>query len=381
MSKLNIVRRCYNCGCILQDKDEKEAGYISPDYLEKVDALVLFCNHCYQQQKYNFSDRQLKCDEDYLTMMRDAAATDALIVCVVDLFSFEDSFPLDTIEIIKNNRILVVANKRDLLPKSVDDEDLREYVAHRFRVARVRVTKDDVFLTSLNSMVKNPALSKEIDRRRERHDVYVVGAEGAGKTLLLASFLRGYKNQTPKSVVTETYPGTKLSVMQIPLDSSSWIYDTPGTPATNTVANQLPFSVAKLCAPFETIKPRGYSLLEGDCLFLGGIARVELRQGKRTEVTYFGAKTVKPVRVRNKDPEAAFFRGIKNEDLQPCSPTLSHPNQFDVFDIEIEETGSRDIGIAGYGWIRFQGEGQIFRVFVPKGVSIYTSRSKVPLGK
>ena len=128
--------------------------------------MVLFCNRCYQKQKYNFSDHEISCSSDYLSMLKDAAATDALIVFVVDLFSFETSFPMDLMRVIQGNRILVLANKRDLLPKNANDEVLKEYVAHRFRVAKLKVDKEDVVLTSLNSLSKNPALVKEIDKRR-----------------------------------------------------------------------------------------------------------------------------------------------------------------------------------------------------------------------
>lgn len=381
MSKLNIVRRCYNCNAILQDEDPSADGYISPEQFQKKGALVLFCNRCYQKQKYNFSDHEISCSEDYLSMPKDAAATDALIVFVVDLFSFETSFPMDLLRVIQGNRILVLANKRDLLPKNADDEILKEYVAHRFRVAKLKVAKEDVVLTSLNSLSKNPALAKEIDKRRERHDVYVVGAANAGKTLFIASYLRTYKNKTPRSVVTENYHGTSLPVLQIPLDSSSFIYDTPGTPNTNSVEAKLPLEVARLCYPDEPLRPKTHSLLPGDSLFLGGIARVVLLKGNRTAVSFFGSKNIKTLRMRAKNEEDVFLKLISKGDLTPCSTTLSSPSDFDVYDLEVEETGSRDIGIAGFGWIRFKGDKQTFRIFVPCGVSIFTSRSKIPFEK
>ena len=59
MSRLNVVRRCYNCNAILQENDPQSEGYISPGHLDQVGALVLFCDHCYEQQKYNFSSRTI----------------------------------------------------------------------------------------------------------------------------------------------------------------------------------------------------------------------------------------------------------------------------------------------------------------------------------
>ena len=48
-----------------------------------------------------------------------------------------------------------------------------------------------------------------------------------------------------------------------------------------------------------------------------------------------------------------------------------------MYDVKIDQEGERDIGILGLGWISFKGNNQTFRVSVPKGVYIYTSRSKV----
>ena len=52
---------------------------------------------------------------------------------------------------------------------------------------------------------------------------------------------------------------------------------------------------------------------------------------------------------------------------------------MEVFDIEIKNGGGmyRDIGFAGLGWITFKATNQKFRVYVPRGVAIYTSRTKV----
>ena len=43
----------------------------------------------------------------------------------------------------------------------------------------------------------------------------------------------------------------------------------------------------------------------------------------------------------------------------------------------VDETGERDIGIQGLGWISFTGNNQKIRIVVPKGVAIYTTRAKI----
>ena len=91
MSKVNVVRRCFNCGAILQNEDPSKEGYISKeDYLLSPLNHVLFCDKCYSEA--GSSSHSLKAGNDLLLMMKDAAASDALIVYIVNLFSFESSF-------------------------------------------------------------------------------------------------------------------------------------------------------------------------------------------------------------------------------------------------------------------------------------------------
>lgn len=381
MSKLNIVRRCYNCGAILQADDKEAEGYVSPEVIKNTNALVVFCDSCYAKQRYNFSKHELACSDEYLSMLKDARASDALIVCVIDLFSFEAGFPKDVVDIISNNPVLVIANKRDLLPADADDQKLKEYVAHRFRVSKISVEANDVVLTSLTGMADISPIAKEIGKRRRGHDVYLIGASNAGKTLFLSSFLRSYKNNTFNSVVTAKYPGTSIRVMQIPLDSSTFIYDTPGTPTDNSMTHLLSVDQVRLAYPSDPIKPRTVALSAGESLCIGGLARIELLKGDKTSITYFGSKNVKLAKTRSKHAEADFFQMIQKGFLFPQSPFLLGPVDLAAYELVVDETGSRDIGIEGYGWIGFHGKKQTFRIFVPKDVAIYTSRSKIPVKK
>lgn len=378
MSKLNIVRRCHTCGAILQTEDPRGEGYITPAILEQHSyGAVFFCNKCYDESRYNFVPRTPKVSPEFLTMIQDAEASDALIVFIVDLFSFENSFVPEVLQVIEGLNVLVVANKRDLLPKNIPDEDLREYVAHRCRNARLRVTRDDVVLASLTSMGDVSEILGAIEIRRKRHDVYILGAVGSGKTQLISSFIHSYSNQSNRVITTANYPGTNLRVMQIPLDTSSFAYETPGTSVDNTIETKLDYNGIKAVTPTTAVKARSMTVEAGDAIFIGGAVRIELLEGKRQEVKCYFAAPVTLSKSKGKNADA-FFRKASSGSLVP---TLSKQPvvmaDFDAFDISVEEVGSRDIGIAGLGWINFQGDAQKWRVFTPKNVAIYVTRAKI----
>lgn len=381
MSKLNIIRRCYNCGAILQNDNPEGEGYVAEKKLlsSSLDR-VLFCDKCYKDSGYNLEPHEASVSEDFLTMLKDAAASDALIVYVIDLCYFEASFVSAVSSIIKTNPILVIANKRDLLPKEANDEYLKEYVAHRFRVASIPLKSTEVILTSLVCFGDTGPIAKRIDEMRRRHDVYIIGARGAGKSLFFSSFLRTFNNPSRLPITTSSYPGTKLSVMQIPLDNSSTLYDTPGTSLENFIYGKLEGPVASSLIAGNQFKMKKIALGKGDIVALGSLAFVKLEQSedKREEVHLFLPSVVEiKTYGGSKDADAVISKLLEKKPLPPSSALLKTVKDFDVFEFAVEEEGMRDLGIAGLGWFSFVGKKQVFRLYVPRGVTIYTSRSKI----
>ena len=81
------------------------------------------------------------------------------------------------------------------------------------------------------------------------------------------------------------------------------------------------------------------------------------------------------------DANGVFLRTLTHNLLSPTSKNLQSLKDFDIYDIVVDETGSRDIGINGLGWFSFIGANQTMRLYVPKDVSFYTTRSKINYAK
>ena len=381
MSEMNVVRRCYNCGAILQSKRPNDDGYILRKTLEEAPVNnILFCERCYQENRFNLTPKEAAVSPDFLTMLNDAKASDALIVYVVDLFSFECSFSRAINDIIRSLPLVILANKRDLMPKEAVDEDLREYVAHRFRASGLPAVKEDVLLLSLSSLSDTSAAAQMIEEKRRRHDVYIIGASGAGKTLFLPSFLHDFTNKSSRSIVTREYPSTHLRVMQIPLDSSSSIYDTPGTGIANSLLGYGDIELSRILIPNGIpLVGRDYTLEAGSSLFLGGLVRLDLlKAAKKTPLRVYCSSEVEIRRLRkSKKLDEEYKKSLEKEALSPASERVRSLHDMDIFDLSITEQGKRDIGVAGIGWFTFEGAEQTFRLYVPKGIGIYGSRAKV----
>lgn len=379
MSKLDIVRRCPICGAVLQGEDKAENGYIDPEILKNAKlSEVLTCEKCYNENRYNLTPMEAQVTDDFLTMLKDALASDSLIVYLVDLFSFECSFNSKVTNLIKNLPILMTGNKVDLMPKGTDLEALREYIAHRSRVAGLPLTKDDVVLTSLSSTNDLKDIADLIKEKRRRHDVYIIGESRSGKSMFFNSFLRVYHNTTQKTITMRNYPGTDLSLMEIPLDNSSSLFDTPGTGLDNSLLGLVSTSDARKIEPMTAIKPKKVTMDPNTSLIFGSVARLDLKKNnEKCPITIYMAPDIKIKKVGAKDDKDGKLVEAVEDGVFPSLAGLETLKDFDAFDITVEDKGQRDIGIAGLGWFSFVGNNQTFRIFVPKGVGIYSSRTKI----
>lgn len=378
MAELNKLQRCYHCGVLLQSEDPKKEGYISPDILAKYPQGLLLCNKCYAKEKFSNNPQEATFDEDYTTILKEIRSKKALVVYVVDLFSFEGAFINKMIELLDGVDVLVVANKRDLLPPDVNDDELKEYVAHRLRVAKFKVV--DTVITSANNGGYNlNQMFDLINKYSDGRDVYFVGASTSGKSALISDFLKKYLNNTSQMIVTYTFDNTNLRGFRIPITNKTFIYETPGTSIDNSILSKVERNVVNAIVPKKSITAKKFNLSKGSVLCFGSLAFVEALSKEKTQIYVYASDKVelkvhKPIVVDN----AKYLANIvKKGSLKPSSYNFNSINDFDVYEFQVTEDGQRDIGILGLGWFNFVGNKQTYRLYVPKGVYVFTTRSKI----
>lgn len=378
MSKLNIIRKCYSCGATLQCDDPNKDGYISKEMFEN-DARVMFCKKCYDKDSYDLEPNKVVLSDAFNVILADAHATDALIVLVIDLFSFEAALSSELTKKLRGRNILVVATKRDLLPSYVNDDILKEDVAHRMRMEKIIVK--DIVLTSSTTELHIKEIIKKINELRKGHDVYLIGGDGAGKTLLINAILRNYKNPSNRQIKTMEYPGTTFRVLQIPLDKNCTLFDTEGIQITNSIFNHVEKEIYRQINPNREVKEECIKMWKDVSIFVGTIARFDFIEGKTTNVYCYFSRKVDLKRISTRRVEEIFEKHLRKKKYTPSSQKLNSLADFNTYEIKITEKEGRDIGIQGLGWISFMGDNQTIRVSVPKGVGVYSCRAKIPHDK
>ena len=379
MEQISKVRKCYFCGATLQSDDPNKEGYVNPEVLENPTQNFAFCQKCFEAERFRALSNEPFIDYEFIDVLKEAKRNDCLLVYIVNLFSFETSFSKEVIDLIQGMKIMVVGTKFDLLPKGTVKEDIQEYVAHRFRVAGLRIQAPDVYIISYDDEDSVREILTKIFELKNAKNVYVIGSESSGKTAVINSFLKIYNNLSNGNIVTCNYKNTHLKVMQIPMTNKSSMYETPGISITNSILFGLDAKTLRSIYLTEQVEPREISITKGHSVFIGGLAIIELLEGDKLELTCYFHKNVQLNKSHVSDVESKFIKLNKKGELVPSLSKIKSTKDMEVFEIQMTNDipTYRDLGFAGLGWVNYKATNQKIRVYVPKGVSIYTSRPKI----
>ena len=378
MGKSKRVLRCYHCGAILQCENPNEKGYIIPESLNRATPIqIIYCDKCFETMKaFNNSQLDLDVDQEVLKILDDAYATDAYILWVVDLFSFNGILNKEIADKVKKLNVTVIGTKRDLFPQNVKDESLIAYLTERFNEFGIKPLS--VRLMGSTNKMNPKEYIDAMNVARKGHDVYMIGNLTSGKTSIINRALKGFENKTTRQIKTITYPGTHVDVLEIPLSRSSFFYELPGISQTTAAPGKLEKDVAKQIVPKKALKMTQKTMAPGDALMVGSLAAFEVLKGKQTTYRFYSAEAVETRKVSLKKLDDEINENNVRRSVRPVSERLVSFLDYDMFEFAMENDKKwHDIAIEGLGWLSFVAQGQIVRVRFPKGVAIKESLAKI----
>lgn len=365
---------CIGCGAEIQSENQNKQGYLPKSVVEKsIEENNLVCKRCFRLKNYNeVSDVELGA-EDFYKLIKTLSKKDGLIVKVVDIFDFSGSWIEDVIDIVGNNKdIVLVANKLDLLPKSVKQNKIKQWLFKMLKAKGIKV-KDILLISAIKNHGIEEAAAR-IDELRNGKDVYIIGATNVGKSTFINKLIElttGDKNV----ITTSHFPGTTLGMIEIPLDRATSIYDTPGIILDYDIAHYLDAKSLKLVMPKKEIKARVFQLNAEQSLFFGGMARVDFVKGERQSFTLYASNLVDIHRTKLSNADALFEKHLGTLLKPPFEDNISiFKNQvkkkFKIDDRKI------DIVISGLGWITVNSDsGCEIDIYVPEEIEVFVRES------
>ena len=365
---------CIGCGAEIQSENQNKQGYLPKSVVEKsIEENNLVCKRCFRLKNYNeVSDVELGA-EDFYKLIKTLSKKDGLIVKVVDIFDFSGSWIEDVIDIVGNNKdIVLVANKLDLLPKSVKQNKIKQWLFKMLKAKGIKV-KDILLISAIKNHGIEEAAAR-IDELRNGKDVYIIGATNVGKSTFINKLIElttGDRNV----ITTSHFPGTTLGMIEIPLDRATSIYDTPGIILDYDIAHYLDAKSLKLVMPKKEIKARVFQLNAEQSLFFGGMARVDFVKGERQSFTLYASNLVDIHRTKLSNADALFEKHLGTLLKPPFEDNISiFKNQvkknFKIDDRKI------DIVISGLGWITVNSDsGCEIDIYVPEEIEVFVRES------
>jgi len=331
-------KHCIGCGVELQDENIAEEGYTTS--LEND-----ICSRCFRMKNYGEYQIITKSNDEYINILKSVNDTKDLVIYMIDLLNI--SRDINLIRKYFDNKILLVLNKRDILPKSLKDTKLIEYFKS------FDLDFDDVIIVSPKKNYNIDELLLKIKKYKTSKNVYVVGHTNVGKSTLINTLIKNY-SENDGELTMSPLPSTTLNKISINLSSDLTLIDTPGLVDQGNILNYVDSDMIKKISPKKEIKPKTYQLKEGQCLIIGELIRIDYISGEKNSFTIFASNELKITRLNMN----------KHDELK------------DLFKHEIKVDYHEDLVVNGLGFIKIVKKADL-NVYINKDVEIFTRTSLI----
>ena len=330
-------KKCLGCGVLLQDENILMPGYTTN--LEND-----FCQRCFRIKNYGEYQLVTNNNVEYMKMLEAVGKTNDLVLYITDLINLEKDF--DVIRNIIPNKMILVLNKRDVLPKSVKEEKLVDYFKN------YDIFFDEIIPVSTINNYNMDYLLKRIKYFQTSKNVYVVGRTNAGKSSVINNIIRNY-SENADSLTSSPLPSTTLNTLSIVVNDYLTLIDTPGLIDSGSIINNLPIELVKKISPKKEIKPRIYQLRAGQGIIINDLVRIDYLEGIRNSFAVFVSNELKIERIN--------INNTKLTDLNKSTYDVKYDN---------------DLVVSGLGFVKISSKGKI-NVYVNKEVEIFFRKSLI----
>ena len=277
------MKKCLGCGIELQNENILNVGY-TPNMEHDL------CMRCFKVKNYGETSNVSKNNDDYIKILKNINNTKDLVLYVVDILNIKEN--LNEIKEYLSNNIILVLNKKDVLPKSVKEEKIIEFIKESYKFL------DIVVVSSLKNLNLDLLMSK-IKKYKTGNNVYFVGETNAGKSSLINKIISNYGDNKLELTVS-SMPETTLEKIRIKLFDDLYIIDTPGIVVSENIINYLDKKYYKILNTNKEIKPKTFQIYKNQSLLIGDFLRIDYIEGDKNSFTLYIPNGIKIKKINSR---------------------------------------------------------------------------------
>ena len=372
------MSRCIGCGVKLQSNDPLKKGYL-PEIVMLEKGEEVYCKRCHDIRAHNKKYERENDFNDYFNKIKIIKTKKALVLLMIDVMDIYGGFIPRLNEAIGDNKLIVLVNKVDVIPKSIKLRSIEQRVkeiaiSQKLNIQSVLLisskTKDNV-----HKVVEKIAKLKRPFKGPKKHittfeDCYVIGCASVGKSTFLNSISELYLNDNKNRLTTSDQFNTTIDFIKIPLDQKDYIIDTPGIINTSSFGAYLDYESVKILTPHTYLKPKTYQLNPDQTIFLGGLVQIDFMEGSNISASFYVSNNLYLHRTKTINSESVYNKNI----LNLLKPPLTK-NEYELIKnnkelIFVNNNEVKDLFISGIGFVHISGENVKIKVKLFENINI-----------
>lgn len=332
-------KKCLGCGVLLQDENILQEGYTTS--LEND-----ICQRCFRMKNYGEYQVVAKSNDEYLSILKSVGETKDLVLYITDLLNLDRD--LEQLRNYIPNKMILVLNKKDVLPKSVKEEKLIQYIKDK------NLNFEEIIAVSVSKNYNIDYLLKRIKFYQTSKTVYAVGHTNVGKSSLINKLIKNYSDKT-QELTMSPLPSTTLNTIKIEINDYLTLIDTPGIVDSGSLLNYVETKMVKRISPSKEIKPKTYQIRKNQSILIDDLVRIDYVEGEKNSFTVYVSNDLKVKRLLNSSNRDEL------KDLNKVTYQMKY---------------GEDLVVNGLGFIKIVDKA-VIDVYIDKNVDTFTRKSLI----